>query len=325
MENRAHALAAGLFVLVLGAALIAAGTWFGRDEAKPDYYLITTKQSVAGLKVDAPVRYRGVEVGRVEEIHIEPGAGGRIQIRIGVQEHTPITAATYAQLGFQGVTGLAYMSLNDTGSSTELLRKKGAAGDPSIPLRASVLDSGEDLLGAAGEIAERIKTLLNDDNQKVFKKTLAGIESLVNEDNQKLVRRALASIEDVSRRTARMTERLEPGLRDLPALVGDARATARKADELLGNLNTLTLKMEDRMEALTRVANSVDQMGGTARAVNDETLPRLNALVDELSRETRALDRLINTLGEHPQSVVFGPPRGSPGPGESGFAAGGAK
>jgi len=141
MENRAHALAAGLFVLLLGAALIAAGAWFGHDEMKSDYYLITTKQSVAGLKVDAPVRYRGVEVGRVEEIHIEPGPAGRIRIRIGVQENTPITNGTYAQLGFQGVTGLAYMSLNDNGSSTELLKKKGGA-DPSIPLRASVLDSG---------------------------------------------------------------------------------------------------------------------------------------------------------------------------------------
>ena len=326
MENRAHALAAGVFVLIFGAALIAAGMWFGRHEIKQDTYVITTKQSVAGLKVDAPVRFRGVEVGRVESIHIEPGPSGRIQIRLGVEENTPVTAGTYAQLGYQGVTGVAYLSLNDTGSSAELLQgKRGTREEPQIPLRASVLDSGEDLLGSVSEIADRLKTLLSDDSQQALHRTLVRLETLFSDDNQKLARRTLVGLEDVARRTAVLAERLEPGVRDLPALVGDARATAQKADQLLGNLNTLTLKMEERMEALTRVADSVDEVGSTARSVNEETLPRLNALVDELSRETRALGRLINAIGEHPQSVVFGAPRGRPGPGEPGFAAGGYK
>lgn len=330
MENRAHALAAGLFVLIFGAALIVAGMWFGKDEARREVYLITTKQSVAGLKPEAPVRYRGVEVGRVESIRIEPGASGRILIRIGVDANTPVTAGTYAQLGYQGVTGLAYVSLNDDGSSAALLRKKGGSGEePQIPLRASLLDSGEDLLGVVTEIAERLKTLLGEDNQRAVKQTLAGLGTLFNDDNQKLVRRTLAGLDEVARRTATLAERLEPGARDLPALVADARTAAQKADQLLGNLNTLSLKVEQRLQvvdrAMDRVTGSVDEVGGAARAVNDETLPRLNALVDELSRETRALDRLINTLGEHPQSVVFGVPRGRPGPGEPGFSTGGAK
>ena len=57
-----------------------------------------------------------------------------------------------------------------------------------------------------------------------------------------------------------------------------------------------------------------------ARAVGDETMPRMNVLLDDLSKETHALGRVINTLGEHPQSIVFGAPPGRPGPGEPGFA-----
>ncbi len=326
MENRAHALAAGLFVLIFGAAVIAAGMWFGKDEVKQDYYVITTKQSVSGLKVEAPVRYRGVEVGHVESIHIEPGALGRIRIRIGVEGHTPITAGTYAQLGYQGVTGLAFVSLNDNGSSAQLLQRPGGAEEPQIPLQASLLDSGEVLLSSVGEIADRLKELLGAGNQKAVRKTLIGLETLFSDDNQKLVRRALAGLDEVSRRTATLAASLEPGVRDVPALVADARATAKKADQLLANLNTLSLKLEQRLDVadrvFERVAGSVDAVGGTARSVNEETLPRLNSLVDELSRETRALDRLINTLGDHPQSVVFGAPRGQPGPGEPGFNSG---
>lgn len=329
MENRAHALAAGLFVLIFGAALVAAGMWFGKEEIRQDYYLITTTQSVAGLKVEAPVRYRGVEVGRVESIRIEPGTAGRIRIRIGVQADTPVTSGTYAQLGYQGVTGLAYVSLNDTGTSAQLLQKNGTGEEPQLPLRASLLDSGEVLFTSVNEIADRLKELLGNDNQKSLRKTLAGVENLFNEDNQKLVRRTLVGLDEVARRTAALAERLEPGVRDLPALVADARGAARKADQLLVNLNVLSLKLDQRIDVVDRavvsVTSNVDDVGGAARAVNEETLPRLNALVDELSRETRALDRLINTLGDHPQSVVFGAPRGKPGPGEPGFSSGGAR
>jgi len=330
MENRAHALAAGLFVLIFGAALIAAAMWFGKEEVRQDFYVITTTQSVAGLKVEAPVRYRGVEVGRVESIRIEPGTAGRIRIRIGVQADTPVTTGTYAQLGYQGVTGLAYVSLNDQGTSTQPLQKQdGSREEPQLPLRASLLDSGEVLMSSVTEIADRLKELLGNDNQKAVKKTLAGLEILFNDDNQKLVRRTLAGLDEVTRRTAALAERLEPGVRELPALVADARSTTRKADQLLANLNTLSLKLEQRIDVVDRavasVTSSVDEVGGAARAANEETLPRLNALVDELSRETRALDRLINTVGDHPQSVVFGAPRGKPGPGEPGFSSGGAR
>ena len=325
MENRAHALAAGLFVLVLGAALIAAGMWFGKDEIRQDYYVITTSQSVAGLKVEAPVRYRGVEVGRVESIRIEPGVSGRIRIRIGVEENTPVTSGTYAQLGYQGVTGLAYVSLNDDGSSAQLLSKAAGRGEAQIPLKASLLDSGEVLVSSTMEIADRLKELLGGENQKSVRKTLAGLENLFSDDNQKLIRRSIASLDDVARRAATLAERLEPGVRDLPALLADARTTAQKADQLLTNLNSLSLKLEQRITVLDRVAATVDDVGGAARTVADETLPRLNALAEDLGRETRALDRLINTLGDNPQSVIFGAPGPRPGPGEPGFNARGTK
>ena len=82
MENRAHALAAGLFTLILAAALVAAGLWFRRDDIRFAQYLVTTTGSVTGLKVEAPVRYRGVDVGRVEWIRIGPQAGDETTLAV---------------------------------------------------------------------------------------------------------------------------------------------------------------------------------------------------------------------------------------------------
>jgi len=312
MENKAYALAAGMFTLLLGAALVAAALWFGKDDVEYVPFLVTTTTSVAGLKSEAPVRYRGVEVGRVKSIHIEPGVNGHIHIRVGVTEGTPVTKSTFARLGYQGVTGLAYVALDDSGDSKELL-KSTARKPAEIPLRRSIMDTGEDLMTAFGEVATRVKTLLDEDNQVALRRALVGLEKAT------LKTAALAD------KTAVLAEKLQPGVAGVPGLVGDARGAIGNANQLIGNLNGLTARIEERVEALNRVAKSAEEVGSTARAVNDETLPRLNALVEDLHKETRALDRLLTTLGEHPQSLVFGVPPGKPGPGESGFSAGGAK
>ena len=296
MENRAHALAAGLFTVVLAVALVAAGLWFRRDDIRFDSYLVTTTSSVTGLKVEAPVRYRGVDVGRVESIGLEPGGSGRVNIRIGVHEDTPITKSTYAQLGYQGVTGLAFVSLNDDGLSGERLKADGEA-PPRIEMHPSIFDSGLDLVAAVKELSARMSELLNEQNRRLFTRTLAGFEQ-------------------ASRQTAALAEKLQTGAVEVPALVGDARAA-------LADLGKLSRTLEERSAAFDRMASSLDDVGVAARSFKDETLPRVNMLVEQLQRDTRALDRALNALNDNPQAFVFGAPRGRPGPGETGFKDGG--
>ncbi len=295
MENKAHALAAGLFALVLGAALVAAGLWFRKDDMRLTHYLVSTTRSVTGLRDEAAVSYRGVHVGRVESIKIEPGGAGRINVLIGVQEGTPITKSTYAQLGYQGVTGLAYISLNDDGSSSEPLKAEGQE-PPRIELRPSVFDSGPDLVAAINELAGRMNEVLNDENRKLLKTALAGIG-------------------EASLQTASLAEGLRSDTQGIPALVGDARSA-------LVGVESLTASLKERAAAFDRMAASLDEVGVAARSFGDETVPRFNALVEQLSRDTRALDRVFSALDENPQSFVFGAPRGRPGPGEPGFKDG---
>ncbi len=306
MENRAHALAAGLFTLVLGAALAAVALWFSKDELRLIPYALATTSAVTGLKLEAPVRYRGVDVGKVDDISIDSANGGRVRIRIGVREGTPITKSTYAQLGYQGITGLAYVLLGDDGKSGEALpsSKKEVA---QIRMKPSLMDDGESLFGSFVEIADKVKQLLDDENQAH-------------------VRRTLVNLEEATQRASTVAKKLQPSLEAMPGLITetkglarDARASVAKADQLMGNVNGLALKLDARVDKLARAVASVEEVGATARAVNDETMPRVNGLVDNLSKNTHALGRVINTLDEQPQSIVFGTPPGRPGPGEPGF------
>lgn len=324
MENRAHALAAGLFTLILGAALVALGFWFSKkDDAQRVPYLIVASGNVAGLKAEAPVRYRGVEVGSVEWIRLDPVNRGRIQIRIAVEEGTPVTKATYAQLGYLGVTGLAFVSLSDNGDPSEPLASS-AQQLATIRMRPSIIDSGEDLLTKLGEVAD-------------------GLSGLLDAENQQRLRRTLANVEAATAKAAAIADQVAPAIRDVPALVGEARgalretraaistaqAVAARAGELTGTVNSLALKLDARMDNFTRAADSVaagvDDVSATARVVQEETLPRVNALASEVQRQSRAVDRVIQNIGDAPQSLVFGPPPPRPGPGEPGFSAGAGK
>ena len=117
MENKAHALIAGLFTVVLLLAAIFGVMWFNGDRVQRVPYEIATKLSVPGLNPQADVRYRGLNVGRVDTIVFDPQSPGQILIRLKINLDTPMTPATYGTLGYQGVTGIAYIQLDDDGSN----------------------------------------------------------------------------------------------------------------------------------------------------------------------------------------------------------------
>jgi phospholipid/cholesterol/gamma-HCH transport system substrate-binding protein len=303
MENRSHALVAGLFVLLLGAAVAAAAVWLQQDTRPLAPYVITTTLPVNGLKAEAPVRWRGLDVGRVESLSLDPNQPGQIVVTLGVDPATPITDGTYAQLGFQGVTGLAFVQLNEGPKPGRTLAATGGA-PPRIPLRPSLLDAGEDLLGAVGDAAARVNALLGDDNQAAVKRTLAALEQ--------------ATV-----KLTRLTEQMESGTKQLPVLVGDAQAAARRADKLMAELTLLAARLDGKVDGvavnLDRIGVAADDAGASARSVREEAIPRVNALLEQLQRETRTLNRLLTTLSDQPQSIVFGHPPRQPGPGEPGF------
>src|SRR4051812_20069326 len=118
MENRSHALMTGFFTIALVVAAVLAGVWFNRDTVERVPYQIATTESIPGLNIQAAVRYRGLEVGKVDEIDFNRAVPGQIVIRLSVDPEAPITKTTFAKLGYQGVTGIAFVQLDDdkTGS-----------------------------------------------------------------------------------------------------------------------------------------------------------------------------------------------------------------
>jgi phospholipid/cholesterol/gamma-HCH transport system substrate-binding protein len=217
MENKAHALAAGIFVVLLSALLLALAAWLTRDTGHRDIYEISTRETVTGLAPQAPVRYRGVDVGKVDTIGFDTKVAGNVLIRLEVDSAAPITSETFATLGFQGVTGLSFVQLDDSGKQAVRLAPNNDA-PPRIPLRPGFLtklqDQGEKILDQVGQATARINQVLADPNQKRLAAAL---------DN---VGQAAASVSQLSTSmTSLMNAQFGPDKMNLPAFVKNADAT----------------------------------------------------------------------------------------------------
>ncbi|MCC6070601.1 MlaD family protein [Massilia sp. GCM10020059] len=316
MENRSHALMTGFFTIALLVAAVMVGLWLNRDKVEWVPYQIATTQSIPGLNPQAAVRYRGLEVGKVDEITFDPTTSGRILIRLSVDPEAPVTTTTFASLGYQGVTGIAFIQLDDDKTGSPLL-KTDQERVAVIPLRPGFLDQLEKrglvILEKTEELMTRADNLLSPENQKTM----------------------LAAFENVSKTAeayAEIPRQLEPTLARLPQLTRQAEQSMASFNELSNSATSMTRNFDQLATTLqapdgpiARLNTTVDRVGGSLEAVTSDlelqTLPHLVAMTDEARTSLRAVRRTATSLTDRPQSILFGAPDGEPGPGEPGFSA----
>jgi phospholipid/cholesterol/gamma-HCH transport system substrate-binding protein len=307
MSKESYALLTGLFVLVLGAALVGISIWLGHYGEERDSYIVATQGSVSGLTAESTVIYRGVEAGKVAAIAFDPDDPRTILVRIEISKEMPITQGTYARLRVQGLTGLAQIELNDTGENPAPLPtdKEHPA---RIPLRPSLVDKLSDVGTNILVHAEELMVRLGD---------------MLNEHNRERIRRILAETEKASGQLAGLGERMESAYAAVQGAGEDIRGVSAKAvqtlsriDEVAAELRTIT----GQIQSFTQNADALTTTGKRAAdAVTKTTLPRLNTLLDELQSTTAQVKKLTGLLARNPQALLHGAQPSAPGPGEPGY------
>lgn len=310
MENRSHALIAGLFTLVFALAAALAVWWFSGSREPMQTCLLETRGNLTGLNVQAQVRYRGIRAGKVMRIAPDPADPRVLLVEITVGRQYPLTDRTVARLNHQGITGLAYVMLEEgkEGSGTPL--DTTGPVPPRIAIQPGLMD---DLGSKAGDIANQVAELSTRLNR------------LLDERNLK---NAATTLENLSAASA--------GLKELPALVRSLRAAVSEenlarlrgalanVEQAAGQAAPLAQEVRGLVQALTGLTQKIERTVGEAERagtrLNADTLPRAEALADELAAATRRLDRLLQAIERTPQSLIFGKPPVAPGPGEAGHA-----
>ena len=320
MENKSHAIAAGAFVLGLVAVLVALVVWLTRDDTVRNVYELSTRDAVSGLQPQAMVRYRGIAVGKVASIDFDPKVKGNVRVRISVDERVPLTTSTFATLSYQGVTGLAFIALDDKGESQVSLQPDNA-NPPRIPLKPSLLaqlqDRGEVILGRVEEVTKKVNLLLGDDNQHRIADALENIAAAATSANQ------LTKSLDNTVKTG-----LNPALKALPPLVDRTRDTmvavkgaATDISRVANSFNATATRLNAKDGPIERLGDGTKSLALAVDSFNNATLPRVNRVADDTSRAVRRLGRAADGISDNPQSLLFGNGGVVAGPGEPGFSA----
>ncbi len=316
MENKSHALAAGTFVLVVLALLVALAFWLTRDTGLQQVYELSSEEAVTGLQPQASVRFKGVNVGKVTAIGFDPLAGGHVLIRIAIDEQAPITQSTFASLGFQGVTGLAFVQLDDSGESK--VKLSGNDNPPKrIPMRSGLISKlsgqGERILSQVEETSRRVNLLLAADNQKSLMTAIDAIGQAAGNINQ-FSAQAGKVLPQLAQDTTATLKTMQATSERVGDSADEARASARA-------FRTVTERMNQPGGTLDQLSLGVETLVATGQTLNAATLPRLDHAVDDAARAARNVSRAVNSVNDNPQSLLLGHTPVPPGPGEPGFSA----
>lgn len=320
MESKVNYTAVGLFVVLLALMLGGLAWWLatGGKQTATKPYLIYATDNVNGLKTDSNVLYRGVTVGKVASIEIDPKSPALIRIKVEIDRDVPVRDDTVAQLSPLGVTGLSAVNLIG-GASPRLLPTPPGEPDPVIPYKPSVFTQIEGGINDAAitlaRISQRVDALLSPANVQALSATLRNLQtvSATLAAKQGDINQMFANGRQTSVNLTQMSQQ--------------GQVLVRQTEVLVQKLGGVSAQLSAVMPQIGAAASSVARAGNTTTAftqvgvqamtqLQTRTLPEVDALARNLQQLSSQLGALTENLKTNPSQLLYGPALPPPGPGE---------
>lgn len=184
METDKHYFFEGLFILVFCAAAAVVAVWLGAPGRRDDVtYRIRFPDSVSGLAAGDPVKFRGIDVGTVKSMGLDPGDPRLVLVDVRLRKEAPVMTDTRASLTMKGITGVVFIELNggDPAAKT-LLEATPPDRIPEIPSEKSGLKA---MLDSLPGVVEKFSAL--EDQVKKVVTGVGGLTSKVSDDPSVLI------------------------------------------------------------------------------------------------------------------------------------------
>ncbi len=300
MDTKINFFKIGLFVIALVTSLLILIFWlgkFGFEKKKFDEYQIYFKESISGLNIGSSIKYKGFEVGNVNEIKLNPLNSEEIQLNIVIKKGTPIKEDNYAILGNLGITGLKYIELKGGSNDSKLLQKD-ENGFRIISSKTSdlttLVDSTTDLTNELTLVLAQMKKLLADENIKTISEILGKTQN------------SMTNVEQFSL-----------------YLVNNEK----KIDELIKNINILAKNGNKSFESIDKSADSFKELSSEIlleirkgsfdiKDMSKESFDKLNNVLNSLDLTLLQTQTLIDNLNQSPSDILFKQKNIKNGPGE---------
>jgi len=302
MEREANYAAVGAFVLIVALVGALFIYWYSdsRDHKSFRRYEIYFDGSVSGLERGAAVRYLGVGVGRVQQLHIDPRDAGRVQVIVDIDSSTPISDKTLAELQLQGVTGLLFIDLQQISPNLPVPPLVPGIEYPVIRSARSRFDVFlarlPDVLASAGEVVDRAARALSDQNITAISHALANID------------KASEGLPRTLRDVNELVSQLRAATTDLAASAHGARQIVDQAGpEVVASVQRVHVVADNLANATDQIQKLIGDNRQDLRSFTRDGLPELERLLREGRAAAQELRELSSSLKENPSQLLYQP------------------
>ena len=296
----------GIFVVLFTLGIIFFAFWLGNTGFKDDFdlYLVRMKESVSGLSKDSGVKLKGVDIGTVSDIRINPKNIEEIEIILKIKKGIPIKEDMRGVISMYGLTGLSFVNIE--GGSNRSKRLKSIDGEmPVIQAGISTLnnleDKFEDLSDKLLSIMKRGEEVLSDENLKNF-------SALLDNANQVAVKgtavedKIIATLDEAESALKEFNESFEKLSQNFDSLAIDLHKEIKPS---LKKFNSMTKSIDDLSAQIHKTVNRGDY--------NMQKI--MQPTINDLREVAEQIDALTRQLRESPSDLLYksGQPRRGPG------------
>ena len=319
MNNKVNYTLIG-FLVSLCFVLIAVFTYWlmqPASEAEVRKYNIYFDESVLGLNIDAPVKYRGISVGKVTSLRINPANLEQVDVLITILKTTPIKEDTIAKLTAQGITGLSYINLSMGSRNAQELQLQEGQTNPVIKTLPSFFENIEQSFDSMSSQLSTTLTqtnkLLNDKNQKEFALVLQKTASVLDKLDRTLddntinhLQNTVKNLDEISVKTNNLTPKLENFI--LHSTEWEDKI-ANSFASIMGSYTGIKSSMDEIKRAVKSGEFNIKDIAG-------DVLPTMNNTLIDMQELIIRFDSFMETYERSPGDILFKKEETKKGPGE---------
>jgi phospholipid/cholesterol/gamma-HCH transport system substrate-binding protein len=295
METRANYLMVGVFTLAVIAGVFGFVFWMQHaGGGERGYYKIAFDGSVAGLRTGGAVMYNGIRVGEVAGLQLDPAQGNQVLVTVAVQKGIAVRPDTQIGLEYQGLTGIASLSLKGgTGAPVP-------AGEKSNPPVLQANSGTADVAQNARDVLRRLDQFIAE-NQAAFHSAMQNINTFTAAlaKSSDKIDSTLSNVDRFSKVIADNSERFDHIAQGLENLTGGKDGKGGEINEAAQSIQSLVENVNKRTADITSGITKLTTTG----------TKQLESLSTDAKRTLSNIDRAVTNLDKNPSRILWG---GSP-------------
>ena len=308
MNNKVNYTLVGFLVLIGAAMILGFSYWMLKPtvETETKRYDIYFDESVLGLNIDAPVKYRGISVGKVSHLRISPNNSERVEVQITILKSTPIKESTVARLTAQGITGLSYINLSlGENNAPELVSKD----DEEYPVIESVPSFFEDFEKSLDSVSSKLaktltrtEQLLNEDNQKQITLVFTRSASFMDKLDRLLDEKTISSLQNSIQNMESASGKVDALIPKVDIFVDKSIEWEKKIDNSFSSIMNSYLGIKSSMDEIKRAVSSGEF---NVKDIAANIVPTMNNTLLDMQDLMIKLQESLNQYDRSPSDILF--------------------